>query len=69
MWQDKADDIIGEPLDSFTYFMANTYLKKTTKFSFTMRELRQAIVSWCKYENMKRHGALDAVTTGNGTET
>ena len=34
-----------------------------------MRELREAIVSWCKYENMKRHGALDAVTTGNETET
>ena len=34
-----------------------------------MNELREAIVSWCKYENIKRYNKFDAVTTGNETET
>ena len=69
VWQEKANDIIGTELDSFADFLQNTYLKKTTKFSFSMRELREAMVSWAKYENLRRHGGLDAATTGLDTET
>ena len=50
VWQDKADDIIGEPLDHFTHFLANTYLKKITKQSYNMKELREAMVAWAKWK-------------------
>lgn len=62
VWKDKADDIIGEELDHFVNFMQTTYLKKKTKYSFSMKELRDAICSWVKYENMKRHDGLDTQT-------
>ena len=39
VWQEKANDIIGTEMDSFVDFLQNIYLKKTTKFSFSMREL------------------------------
>lgn len=69
IWKDKADDIIGEDLEIFVDFLANFYKKKTTIYSYSMRELREALVSWTKYENLKRNGQLDAMTTGNETET
>jgi len=34
-----------------------------------MKTLREAMVSWAKYENLWRHGGLDAATTGIDTET
>ena len=34
-----------------------------------MAELREAMCSWTKYENLRWHGGLDAVTTGLDTET
>ena len=69
VWKEKADDIIGVELDSFVEFLMSTYMKKTTLFSFTMKSLREAMVSWAKYENLWRHGGLDAATTGIDTET
>lgn len=39
VWMDKADDIIGEPLEGFVLFLQNTYLKKITKHSYSMKEL------------------------------
>jgi len=69
VWKEKADDIIGVELDSFIEFLMNTFMKKTTVFSFTMKTLREAMVSWAKYENLRRHGGLDAATTGIDTET
>jgi len=69
VWKEKADDIIGIELDSFVDFLMNIYMKKTTVFSFSMKTLRDAMVSWSKYENMRRHGGLDALTTGIDTET
>ena len=69
VWKEKADDIIGVELDSFIEFLMETYMKKTTVFSFTMSTLRDALVSWTKYENLRRHGGLDAQTTGIDTET
>jgi hypothetical protein len=56
IWKDKADDIIGEDLEIFVDFLANFYKKKTTIYSYSMRELREALVSWTKYENLKRNG-------------
>lgn len=53
----------------FVDFIQNVYLKKHTKFSFKMSELRDAVCSWVKYENLRRHGGLDAATTGLDTET
>jgi hypothetical protein len=44
-------------------------LKKKTKFSFDMKELWDCLCSWTKYENLRRHGHLDAQTTGLDTET
>ena len=52
VWKEKADDIIGVELDSFVEFLMSTYMKKTTLFSFTMKSLREAMVSWAKYENL-----------------
>lgn len=34
-----------------------------------MSEIRDALVSWVKYENLRWHGGLDAATTGLDTET
>lgn len=53
VWKEKADDIIGVELDSFVEFLMNTFMKKTTVFSFTMKTLREAMVSWAKYENLR----------------
>jgi len=69
VWKEKADDIIGIELDSFIDFLMNVYMKKTTVFSFTMKTLRESLVSWAKFENLRRHGGLDALTTGIDTET
>ena len=52
VWKETADDIIGVELDSFVEFLMSTYMKKTTLFSFTMKSLREAMVSWAKYENL-----------------
>jgi len=69
VWQEKANDIVGIELDSFVDFIQNVYLKKKTKFSFDMKELWDCLCSWTKYENLRRHGHLDAQTTGLDTET
>lgn len=67
IWKEKADDIIGEELDEFAQFIGDTYSKKKAKFSFTMKELRAALVSWMKYENLRRNGKLDAPQTETET--
>ena len=53
IWRDRADDIIGYEMDPFVHFMQNTYLKKKTIFSVTMKQLRQALVTWMKFENIQ----------------